>query len=124
MAVTNPCDPFVCCEPGEPGTNPIDRIELSWDVDGDVGSASWSCDDGNGVTLFNVPPGQALLSVVPVCQEGHAADPSTFVAPAPELRAVNVGDTVSLGAVELLLRIASCGSAGSDGSAQACICGD
>lgn len=111
----NPCDPFVCCDPMQTGANAIERIQLDWVVDGVGSSASWRCDDGNGVTGFELPPGEALLTVSPVCV-GHAADPATYTAPAAEQRTVKIGDTVSLGAVELLLRVSSCSAA------QPCIC--
>lgn len=110
----NPCDPFVCCDSLQPGTNPVDRIVLSWVVDGEGSSASWDCSSGNGVTRFDVPPGDALLSIAPVCKD-HDADPSTYIAPAAEERTITIGNTVSLGAVEVLLRISSC-------DVQPCIC--
>jgi hypothetical protein len=54
------------------------------------------------------------LSVSPICAGGPAA-PDTYTAPAPVQRTVNVGDTVSLGAVELILQVSSC-------ELQPCIC--
>ena len=78
------------------------------------GFASWRCDDNHGVTGFDLPEGEALLSVTPECAEG-AADPATYSAPAPEQRNVILGDTVSLGAVELVLQVSYCGQ-------QPCIC--
>lgn len=110
----NPCDPFVCCDSLQPDTNPIARVALTWVVDGVGSSASWDCSAGNGVTRFDVPPGDALLSIAPVCADKDA-DPTTYIAPAAEERTITVGDTASLGAVELLLRISSCNE-------QPCIC--
>ena len=111
--VTNP-SPFVACDPMQPQTNPIGQIRLTWDVDGQADSTSFPCANGNGVTRFEVPAGEALLTVTPVCI-GHDADPTTYVTPAAVQRTVKVGDTVSLGAVELLLRVSSC-------DLQPCIC--
>lgn len=93
----------------------VSRIQLDWDVDGDVGVRSWPCDDDHGVTKFELPEGQALLRVSPICANGMVAAPSTFSAPAPEQRNVIVGNTISLGGVELLLEVSSC-------NVQACVC--
>ncbi len=111
--IENP-SPFLDCDPMQPSTNPIGQIRLTWDVDGATDSTSFPCANGNGVTRFEVPPGDALLTVTPVCV-GHDADPTTYVTPAAVQRTVKVGDTVSLGAVELLLRVSSC-------DLQPCIC--
>lgn len=111
-------DKFVDCESGFPGTGPVTRIRLDWkmqDGTGREGFASWRCSDNAGVTGFDLPEGDALLSVTPECANRHA-DPATFTAPAPQLRTVILGDTVSLGAVELVLQVSYCGS-------QPCICG-
>jgi hypothetical protein len=107
-------DKFVECTSGLDGTNPVTRIRLYWDVDGEQGSASWRCSDNHGVTGFDLPEGSALLSIAPECAEGPAS-PLTYTAPAPEMRRVISGDTVSLGAVEMVLRVSYCGQ-------QPCIC--
>jgi len=93
----------------------IAKIQLEWDVEGETGTRSWPCDDDRGVTKFELPEGRALLHVVPICANDMVADPSTFRAPAPEQRNVIVGNTISLGGVELLLEVSSC-------DLQACIC--
>jgi hypothetical protein len=93
----------------------VKDIQLEWDVDGMRKSKRWACDDDHGVTGFELPEGQALLSVSPVCGNGNVADPSTYTAPAPEQRQVIVGNTISLGGVELLLEVSSC-------DFQTCIC--
>jgi hypothetical protein len=116
---TNPCDPFLCCDPGQVGTQPVTRIKLSWQVGAAVGAASFDCGAGQGVTGFEVPEGPALLSVSPVCDSGPA-DPASYTAPAPEERAVTKGDTVSLGAVELVLQASSC--VHGDAGINPCIC--
>ena len=108
-------DKFVDCASGKPGTNPVTRIRLDWEVVGRTsGFASWRCDDNHGVTGFDLPEGEALLSVTPECAEGPAS-PDTYTAPAPEQRRVILGDTVSLGAVEIVLQVSYCGE-------QPCIC--
>jgi hypothetical protein len=93
----------------------VARIQLDWDVNGEVGRRSWPCDDDHGVTRFELPEGSALLRVRPICATGELAEPRTFSSPAPEQRNVIAGDTVSLGAVELLLEVSSC-------DVQPCIC--
>jgi hypothetical protein len=107
-------DKFVNCTSGEPGTNPVTRIRLDWTVGTEAGSTSWRCSDNHGVTGFDLPEGNALLSVSPECASGPAS-PVTYTAPAAELRQVILGNTVSLGAVELVLQVSYCGQ-------QPCIC--
>ena len=106
--------PFIDCTSGFPLTGPVTGIRLDWDVAGTQSFAVFDCNAGHGVTRFDLPPGNALLSVSPICAGGPAA-PGTYTAPAPEQRTVNVGDTVSLGAVELILQVSSC-------DLQPCIC--
>lgn len=113
-ATSGSAETFLDCAVGLPGTGQVTEIRLDWDVDGVAASRSWSCDDDHGVTGFELPEGQALLSVSPVCASGLAA-PSTYTAPAPEQRKVIVGNTISLGGVELLLEVSSC-------DLQPCIC--
>ena len=109
-------DKFVGCNANnEPGTHPIEAIELDWDVEGHQGSRQWPCVSSTGATRFELPPGQAVLTVTPVCADGIAVDPVSFIAPAPYQRDVARGDTVSLGAVEIVLQVSSC-------LEQACIC--
>ena len=98
---------------GEP-LPPVTRIRLDWEVGTRTGSESWRCSDNHGVTGFDLPEGDALLSVRPECTEGPAF-PDTYTAPAAELRHVILGNTMSLGAVELVLQVSYCG-------AQPCIC--
>jgi hypothetical protein len=93
----------------------VSEIQLEWDVDGMRNSKRWACDDDHGVTGFELPEGQALLSVSPICESGEVAAPSTFTAPAPEQRQVIAGNTISLGGVELLLEVSSC-------DFQTCVC--
>lgn len=108
-------DKFVECDSGLDGTGPVTRIRLDWEVVGrGSGIASWRCDDNHGVTGFDLPEGEALLSITPECANDFA-DPQTYTAPAPEQRHVILGDTVSLGAVELVLQVSYCGQ-------QPCIC--
>jgi hypothetical protein len=101
----------------EPTNQLVDvaQIQLDWTHDGKTGSRSWACDDDHGVTGFELPAGQALLHVSPICRNGNIALASTFTAPAPEQRDVIVGNTVNLGGIELLLEVSSC-------DLQDCIC--
>ncbi len=108
-------DKFVGCDSQQEGTNPVTRIRLDWEVVGrSSGFASWRCGDNHGVTGFDLPEGEALLSVTPECAEGPASA-AAYTAPAPEQRHVILGDTVNLGAVELVLQVSYCGQ-------QPCIC--
>jgi hypothetical protein len=116
-------DKFVDCRSGQPGTLPVTRMRLDWSVRTDddqivTGSDSWPCDDSHGVTGFDLPVGTALLAVKPICGElpnEYDALPASYIAPAAEQRRVSLGDTVSLGAVEVVVVVSYCGE-------QTCIC--
>ena len=109
-------DKFVDCDSGQDGTGPVTEIRLHWEEAGGIaGDNSWRCDNNHGVTGFDLPQGTALLSITPICCTGLPADPATFIAPAPEERQVILGDTVSLGAVELVVSVSYC-------TQQPCIC--
>jgi hypothetical protein len=113
-------DKFVMCDPDEIGTNPIVKMQLDWEVhteDGREvsGADQWPCEDSHGVTGFDLPPGQVLLSVKPICPDENPASPAAYTAPAAELRRVTRGDTISLGAVELVVAVSYCDQ-------QPCIC--
>ena len=111
-------DKFVGCNANEaPGTHPVAAIELAWDVDGHKGSRQWPCVSSTGATQFELPVGQAVLTVVPVCSGEIPLDPASFIAPAPYQRQVSTGDIVSLGAIEIVLQVSSC-------TQQPCICHD
>lgn len=111
-------DTFLQCEIGLPDTGNVEKIRLDWDVNTSKGLVSgfreWPCLDYHGATGFELPEGIALLRVRPLCVD-HDAAVNTYTAPAPEQRKVIAGNTVSLGGVELLLEVSSCGT-------QACIC--
>lgn len=113
-------DKFVECNPGRTGTNEVTHMRLNWEVRdkaGDVqaGFDHWECTDNHGVTGFDLPEGDALLRVTPLCAEGEA-DPASYIAPAAEQRRVIAGDTISLGAVEIIVVVTFC-------KTQPCICG-
>lgn len=105
---------FVECNPDLPGTGKVRRIKLDWSVGSDSDTVQFDCEAHTGATGFDLPAGTALIAISPVCDNG-APEPSTFTAPAALQRTVVVGDTISLGAVELLLQISNC-------SDQPCIC--
>jgi hypothetical protein len=115
-------DKFVNCRSDQDGTGTVTAVRLDWAVDVVVNGAveqqvdqeEWPCGDSHGVTGFVLPEGSGLFSITPLCEFGPA-DPATFVAPAVEQRQVIVGDTVSLGALELIVQVSDC-------SVQACIC--
>jgi hypothetical protein len=116
-------DKFVECRSNEPGTQPVRRMRLEWTVHTDdnrdvSGSDAWPCDDSHGVTGFDLPAGTALLSVKPICgQPPNEFDalPGSYISPAAEQRRVSLGETVSLGAVELVVVVSYCED-------QSCIC--
>lgn len=110
-------DKFVDCNSGKPGTNAVTHVRLDWTVGDVTGSDTWPCTDSYGVTRFVLPPGEAYLTIRPYCAEDRVADPLSYTAPAPERRNVILGDTVSLGAVELIVNVSYCDE-------QPCICAD
>jgi hypothetical protein len=108
-------DKFVDCvaaDGAERGT--VTRIRLDWQVEDATGFTSWPCTNNQGVTGFDLPSGVARLSVSPEC-DGKDALPATYVAPPPEERDSVAGQTITLGAVELVLQVNSC-------TLQPCIC--
>ena len=107
-------DKFVDCDSNKPGTKPIAAIRLDWTVEQQTDHDQWSCSDSHGVTGFVLPVGHALFSISPVCGDA-AANPASYIAPAVEQRDVILGDTVSLGAMEVVVQVTDC-------STQDCIC--
>lgn len=98
----------------------VDKIQLEWTVQTTdnrfiTGTDAWSCDDSHGVTGFDLPPGTALLSVKPICLNDSEPFPGSYIAPAAEQRRVNLGETISLGAVEVVVAVSYC-------DRQSCIC--
>lgn len=108
-------DKFVDCDSGRDGTGPVIDMRLDWEVGDQAGAVRWPCDSNHGVTGFELPEGDALLTVTPLCDKGRA-DPASYIAPAAEQRRVIVGNTVSLGAIEIIVTVTLC-------HAQPCICG-
>ncbi|MEJ7598968.1 MAG: hypothetical protein WKG01_13755 [Kofleriaceae bacterium] len=108
-------DKFVACVSGKAGTGAVTYIRLDWEVGGVADSVAWSCSDNHGVTKFDLPAGMARLTVHPECGDHALADPASYTSPAVEQRRVSPGDTVSLGAVELVVNVSYC-------TTQPCIC--
>ena len=106
---------FVDCDPrmiDGVRIKPVLEMRLDWEVRDRPnvwpGAAQWPCTANHGVTGFELPAGDALLTVTPICEDGEPADPSSYIAPAAEQRRVIVGDTVSLGAVEIVVVVKGC----------------
>jgi hypothetical protein len=112
-AASNLNDKFVDCDSGKDGTEAVAKIRLHWKVDdggpdpGHEGSEAWECRFNRAVTGFELAPGTAQLWITPECENGPA-DPDTYIAPAIIERNVALGDTVSLGAVELVVATTYC----------------
>lgn len=109
---------FVNCERSgdEPaGRRPVTWIQLNWLVSGEhvapgegSGQDAFHCDDNHGVTGFALPVGTASLWITPTCGDQpyvNPAAPTTFIAPAPVIREVKAGQTISLNAVELVITV-------------------
>jgi hypothetical protein len=112
-AASSLMDKFVDCESGKDGTEAVTQIRLHWKVDdgGDdpsrEGSEAWACRFNHGVTGFELAVGTAQLWITPECETGPA-ETDTYIAPAIVQRSVALGDTVSLGAVELVVSASYC----------------
>lgn len=107
-ALRDHTDGFVSCTIGaNDGDGDIAFIRLDWTVknpgaDDVSGFDFWPCnnnDERHGATEFEVPEGQASLTITPRCAGNVAAHPATFRAPAPIIRTVKRGEIVTLGAV-------------------------
>jgi hypothetical protein len=117
-------DKFVDCDSGKPLTGEVRNIFLHWRVNGEEGATSWRCEFNHGVTGFELAEGTAQLWVTPACVSGDAAT-DTYIAPAIVERTVVRGETVSLGAVELVVAVSNCADpsvTGSQPGLRPCIC--
>jgi hypothetical protein len=112
---------FVDCDSGQPGAGIVNQIRLHWSVGGTESSRAWACDDNHGATGFDLDVGLAQLWVTPECVGGAQASATTFIAPAIVEREVIRGETVSLGAVELVVAVSNCATA-MNTTGQPCIC--
>lgn len=120
-------DKFVDCQPDTPdsGWGPVTWIRLDWRVGATVGSHDWMCGDNHGATGFDLPEGTAELHVTPECGDRELAAQDTYIAPAALQRNVIRGETVSLGAIELIVTATRCRAAAPDdpnSGTQPCIC--
>ena len=90
----------------------IAKIRLNWATPDTLRSTSFLCKDNHGVTAFDLPvvePERTVaLSVTPECNDGKPADPASYITPPPIVRQVSVGETITLDAVLLVVRIANC----------------
>jgi len=92
---------------------PVTQIRLHWQVEnaadprGQEGSQPWPCRFNHGVTGFDLADGVANLWITPECENGPAK-PASYIAPAIVQRSVARGDTVSLGAMELVVAVTRC----------------
>lgn len=86
----------------------VNRIRLWWDSGISTRYTAFPCRDNHGVTAFDLPTGAVALSVTPECDNGMSAILGTYVAPPPIVRDVAIGETVTLGAVLLVLQVDDC----------------
>jgi hypothetical protein len=103
-----------CLAPDTSVRGSVTRIRLDWQVSERSGTASWLCTDNQGVTGFDLPPGIATLTISPECADKDALA-STYIAPPPVQRESIAGETITLGAMELVLQVDRCAE-------QPCIC--
>jgi len=87
----------------------IGRIRLWWQTTEQLRFESFPCRDNHGITSFDLPvvePDHTVaLYVTPECADGSQPDPASYVTPPPIVRSVEVGETITLDAILLVLRI-------------------
>jgi len=83
----------------------ISKIRLCWNSleDGDSGCRpgqfrDFACEEENGVTLFEIPPGRAKFNVEPICLDGRPAAIGTYQGPPEIVRMVRDAEVVTLAA--------------------------
>ncbi len=114
---SDPKNPFLDCNIGEPNTSPVSEIQIEWSpCTGERCTARWDCTQNHGVTGFDLDEGDVLLTITPLCADGPAS-PMAYEPAAPIQRSVVTGNIVNLGAVELVLQVSSC-----DPTNHPCIC--
>lgn len=113
-ASSSPMDFIDCPDPNAVGWAAPTQIQLNWQSGATAGSASWTCSLAHGVTGFELQPGEALLWVIPICENGPA-NIETYTAPAKVQRTVIAGETIDLNAVEIIIQVTACDH-------QPCIC--
>jgi hypothetical protein len=94
----------------------ITRIRLWWATEDSRRYTAFPCEANHGVTAFDLPVGQVSLYVTPECMNGNTADPEDFVSAPPIVREVAIGETVTLDAILLVVRVDDCAS-------TTCVCG-
>jgi len=116
-------DPDPTHDPTKVGftTGSLTAIRVSWEVGAVSSFKDFACYDGHGVTGFDLPLGNALISVSPICANGPAAT-NTYIAPSPVARAVQLGDAINLGAVELILDVEHCPNGNCPATPVKCVC--
>ncbi len=94
----------------------IGRIRLWWATGGTRRFTAFPCEANHGVTAFDLPVGQVSLWVDPECTDGNMPADELYVTPPPIVREVAIGETVTLDAVLLVVKIDDC-------STPTCVCG-
>lgn len=82
----------------------VNEIRLIWEDASDSPDggnrpgthADFDCVENRGVTGFDVPEGDQLLRVQPICEDGNPATEHTYEVPPPILRQVRAGEVVTL----------------------------
>ena len=88
----------------------IDKIELQWrSVDAGEGSSPddlvrFECENNRGVTRFVVGEGRQLFTIVPVCRDGAAPDPSTYNVPPAIARDLKEGEVATLDSLLIVVQ--------------------
>ncbi len=88
----------------------ISTVRLCWtSIDSGVSGCrpgslrEFDCQEGTGVTLFEISPGRTRFWVEPVCEDGQPASLGTYQVPPDIVRTVRDGEVVTLDALLIVV---------------------
>ena len=115
----------------------IDQIRLCWQSVEDAGAATLTCpparsddflcEDGTGVTGFEIPPGRSALFIIPICdpdEQGRRipAVEDSYEVPPPIVRTVEDGRVVTLNSLLLVVNRTNCCAEPGQTGCDVCTC--
>ena len=86
----------------------VDEIRICWQAVSEgsgscTSSEEFPCDEENGVSGFEIAPGETAFWVEPICVDGDPADPTTYQVPPPIVRTVEEGKIVTLNSLLIVV---------------------
>ncbi len=86
----------------------IGEIQLFWQVGTRTRADAWACDEGRGVTGFDLEPGPVSLWLEPSCADGPVT-PGSFRTPPVIVRTITEGEVITLDTQLVEVRAQDCG---------------